>query len=179
METSEIKFIELLDFPFYYAGSDGCIYSKRGLAKQKDSYTNQMRKLKPGIDNSGNGYEFVSLPTKGKYRPRNVHKLVCEAFHGKVPKGVTVSHKDGNKFNNKPSNLVIETYTENHKRKKEHGTHDGGYKNTRALFSKDQVIEIRKLLEEGKLLHKEIAEIYGVRRENISRINNNSRYKNC
>lgn len=57
-----------------------------------------------------NGYTVVNLGRKTHY----VHRLVCEAFIGAIPNGMTVNHKDGNKANNRASNLEVVTYSENH-----------------------------------------------------------------
>lgn len=81
----------------------------------------------------GNGYSVSSLGrirgprkitygnvgTRGylqvciKRQTKNVHVLVAEAFLGKRPEGYHVCHKDGNKHNNKISNLRYGTPKEN------------------------------------------------------------------
>jgi hypothetical protein len=50
-----------------------------------------------------------------KLRDRNVkiHSLIAEEFIGKRPNGYCVNHKDGNKLNNKPSNLEYLTISDN------------------------------------------------------------------
>lgn len=58
-----------------------------------------------------NGYCVVNV---GRSRTQYVHRLVTEAFIGKIPHGMTVNHKDGNKNNNNVENLEIVTYSENH-----------------------------------------------------------------
>jgi hypothetical protein len=56
------------------------------------------------------GYMIVNLKCKSFY----LHRLVCEAFIGIIPKGYTVNHKNGNKEDNCSENLEIMTYSENH-----------------------------------------------------------------
>ena len=60
---------------------------------------------------ANNGYYVVNL---GHNKTQLVHRLVCEAFIGKIPKGMTVNHKDGNKANNRVENLEILSYRDNH-----------------------------------------------------------------
>lgn len=60
-----------------------------------------------------------SMTTKGYYTVSvfgsdiSVHKLVVEAFIGKIPEGMEVNHIDGIKTNNDISNLEICTRSEN------------------------------------------------------------------
>lgn len=49
-----------------------------------------------------------------KQRPRKVHQLVCEAFHGPAPfSGAVVIHLDEDAHNNRPENLKWGTQKEN------------------------------------------------------------------
>ena len=68
--------------------------------------------LKPALD--GRGYPCVGLRKGGKQRWEKVHRLVCAAFHGPAPNGRGyVNHKDGDKANNKASNLEWVSAAEN------------------------------------------------------------------
>jgi len=50
----------------------------------------------------------------GRQRPRKVHQLVCEAFHGPKPfPSAVVIHADENAHNNRPENLRWGTQKEN------------------------------------------------------------------
>jgi hypothetical protein len=59
------------------------------------------------------GYRSVKLRMDGARAKRWVHRLVCEAFHGKPPPGQVVRHLDGNPANNAASNLAWGTQAEN------------------------------------------------------------------
>ena len=59
------------------------------------------------------GYYQVSLSKEGVTTKVYVHKLVAEAFLENQDE--TVNHKDGNKLNNKSSNLEWVSYSENNK----------------------------------------------------------------
>ncbi len=176
MEISDIIFVELKKYPFYFAGSDGNIYSKQGRGKGKASYDKSFKKLSPGKSSSGKGYLQVHIKDVNS---KLVHRLIAEAFIGEIPEDMTVSHKDGNKFNNIPSNLLIESHSNNHNRKYEHGTMDNGFNNSRALFSEEQLLEVRNLLASKIYTHQQIADMFDVSRVFITKINRGHRYKNC
>lgn len=76
--------------------------------------------LKPYILKSG--YHRVSLYLNNNRTHRTVAGIVCEAFIGERPSGLHIDHKDGDKDNNKLSNLEYVTARENqlrlHKRTK-------------------------------------------------------------
>lgn len=55
------------------------------------------------------GYLYVYLYGKAKL----VHRLVYEAFNGKIPDGKEIDHDDGNRLNNKLDNLFARTHKEN------------------------------------------------------------------
>lgn len=69
------------------------------------------RVLKPGKD--GGGYLLVILSKDGKPTAFIVHRLVYEAFYGKIPEGMQVNHIDENKSNNTIDNLNVMTSKEN------------------------------------------------------------------
>lgn len=56
-----------------------------------------------------NGYPSISLWMNNEGRTHCVHWLVAEAFLGPKPEGHQVNHKDGDKTNNKPTNLEYVT----------------------------------------------------------------------
>ncbi len=53
------------------------------------------------------GYLRVALSAANVQRTRKVHRLVAEAFHGPIPLGAYVLHRDGNPANNMASNLYF------------------------------------------------------------------------
>jgi len=152
----------------YLAGDDGFIYSDMKKTRKK---------LSPGKNNA---YLNVSILTeKGRRVSRNVHFLICCAFKGKRGSGkLQAAHIDGNAGNNLPSNLMWKTVSANLADRKIHGTHDGGVANTRSAFSNEEIREVKQLLQKGKMLHREIAEKFGVARGTISKINTGTRHFN-
>lgn len=70
------------------------------------------------------GYLFLSLRTgKSGGKPREVHTLVAEAFHGPRPSGLDTCHINGNKHDNRAENLRYGTRQENVLDSVAHGTH--------------------------------------------------------
>jgi hypothetical protein len=163
---------QIPEFPGYYASRSGFIYSTR---QSKDG---SKKKLKQSACSNGN-YALVSLRKNGKTHSLMVHRLICITFNGNPPKNksnITVSHKDGDSSNNRADNLVWETVKENLARKKDHGTSDGGWRNSRAMFTEDQVRAIRKALDMG-LTAKFISEMLGCNERLIGKIKRYERYK--
>lgn len=57
--------------------------------------------------NSKGGYFSVVLVDKNRRSSTRIHRLVYEAFVGKIPKGYYIHHLDGNKQNNHVDNLKL------------------------------------------------------------------------
>jgi hypothetical protein len=99
--------------------------------------------LAPG--RAGHGYQTVVICKGKNSRSYCVHVLVLMAFSGPRPvKGVS-RHLDGNKDNNRASNLVWGTYKENSADAARHGTTIRGSAFKTAKLSDREVSEIRAL----------------------------------
>jgi hypothetical protein len=68
---------------------------------------------------SPDGYLRVKLNNKNV----SIHSLVAKFILGERPKDYVINHKDGNKLNNKVSNLEYVTIAENIKHSVENGMH--------------------------------------------------------
>lgn len=94
--------IELEDYPDYGATADGRVWSCRSGA---------WRELKTC---NVNGYRKVNVMTvAGEYVTVKVHILVAHAFIGLRPHTMDINHMDGDKANNRVSNLEYVTRSEN------------------------------------------------------------------
>ena len=131
--------------------------------------------LVPGMSASGI-YEHVSvLLVDGRRVSWDIHVLVCLAFHGPRPDGFQASHLNGNSHDNRPENLAWETPRDNTSRKLHHGTHDRGFRNSRACMTPERIAHAWQLRYAGAT-HLQIAHELGVSRTTISRIMNRQRY---
>ena len=92
---------EISGFP-YEVSEQGRIRRSKITSKYSNSVIGKI--IKPW--KTGNsGYLAVTLIKDGKQYAPTVHKLVMEAFIGKRPNKVDIHHIDGDKHNNKLSNL--------------------------------------------------------------------------
>lgn len=172
-----MKFLEIPNYPGYFACEDGEIYSGQPIGTQK-GIQSKLRKLKKNIQTSGKYYIVNIKRYDGKILSNRIHRLICSAFHGNPPSNnSTCSHLDGNWKNNVPTNLCWESYSENLNRKKDHGTDDTGINNSRSKIDLQTLKDIRKLLKQQKLTHKQIGEKFGLSRVFITKIANGHRYK--
>ena len=81
------------------------------------------------------------------------HRLVWRHFHGSVPEGMVVNHKNGNKKDNRPENLELATYSENTAHmlgvlQKGRILNQNGANNAMAKLTDEAVKEIKALSEE-------------------------------
>lgn len=116
------------------------------------------------------GYCLVHLCREGICKTNKVSRLVLTAFVGSPKPEQESNHKDGVKANNRPENLEWVTKSENNLHKcRVLGKSRGELHNKAKLTNKDLPV-IRRLLAEGKLLQREIGELFGVSGATISDI---------
>ena len=167
MGKYEVKFKERKHF-IYYKGKK-TKYQISTLGKIYNTYTGY--EMNPQIANTG--YKMVHLSDyKQKYdKLVSVHRLVAKSFIPNPKNKPFVNHIDGNKRNNCLYNLEWVTASENTK----HAIRTGliqayGENNNNSLYSDDQIEQVCKYLEEGKLLFREISEKTGVSISAISMV---------
>jgi HNH endonuclease/Helix-turn-helix domain of resolvase len=101
----------------------------------------------------GNGYITFHLYIDGKQKHPLAHRIVWAAFHGPIPKGLEINHKNGVKYDNHLANLELVTRSENML----HGFRTLGFSRNRmkgsdhpkAKLSEDDVKEILALRQGG------------------------------
>jgi len=108
----------------------------------------------------------VKNPNFGKHRSEETRKKISESNKGKILSEEIknkISEKQKGKYHSEKTRKKI---SENHSNTK-------GENNPNHKLTEEQVIQIKLLLKDGKLTHKEIADIFGVSRITISCIKNN------
>lgn len=157
----------LPNFPGYAIGWDGSVWSyweKRGRKKSVISLTR--KRLKPSITR---GYYQVALTRNGVVYYRKVHRLVLEEFIGPRPQGTEACHENGNKLDNRVTNLRWGTKSENYQDRFRHGTDNNGERNGRSVLNSLSVLAIRMRLTLGES-QENLANEFGVSQVMISRI---------
>lgn len=157
----------------YEASADGRIFSlARTVRRPRRSgvvYTAQAeRELKQYADRYG--YLHVGLSKDGKVKGYGVHRLICRAFLGPPPaEGMHAAHKDGDKQNNRKTNLKWATVAENNEDRRAHGVHPMGNTLPHAKLTPGKVKDIVARSRQGQS-NIEIARIYGVTDAAISKV---------
>jgi len=118
-----------------------------------------------------NGYIVVALWVDDRAIHRRVHRLVMEAWVGPPPfDKAEVNHIDGNKKNNRLSNLEYVTKLEN----REHAIREGlikrGEEASGRKLTEEKVIEIRELHFDGGISLRDLALMFDVSQEAIVKI---------
>lgn len=111
-------------------------------------------------------YPAIKLCRDGVRKYVALHRLVARAFIGVKPKGLHTCHKDGNKLNNRISNLRYDTVKNNSEDSFSHRTMSIGARHYNTKLSQKDVIEIRA----SKLSSRELAANYGVNSRHINAI---------
>ena len=162
--------IELKNYPGYFAGTDGHIYSKR---------SGSVRQLSERLHK---GYYRVNIrdgsnPVKQYVVP--VHKLILEAYVGTKPDGFVCRHLNGNPYDNRPTNLRWGTPKEIAQDADRHGTAVWLRHGEEAVASKLTEKEIHQIIELYEQGHKQkdIACVFSVSQKHISDIVNKRTWK--
>ena len=136
--------------------------------KNNLSFENKCWEWHGRLTRAGYGHVFYKGSTK------TAHRISYKYFKGEIPKKMNVCHICDNKKCFNPNHLWLGTTQENIQDAYDIGLIIGkrGSKNPMSKLKEYQIIEIRKLIKEGKA-NTEIAKIYGVIHQTISLIKHN------
>lgn len=123
------------------------------------------------------GYLRVTLWHNGAFKNHYVHKLVLEAFVGPRPNGKQVAHNDGDKANNRLSNLRWASPSENQLDREGHGTGKIG----RAKYQQRTGLDLARIIRRVYLMAdvniSTLAEWFDMPRTTIADVVNNKVWK--
>jgi hypothetical protein len=140
-------------------------YEASNLGRIRNAATKHIRKP----SNAGEGYHSIVVSLQKKYVAYYVHHLVARAFLGPIPIGQEVSHKNGDKTDNRSVNLVYETHKDNVGRKALHGTVCKGVKVHGAKLTPLLAASMRLERKNGEKV-KDLAVKYGISQQQASRV---------
>lgn len=153
--------------------------SNLGNIRSKVNYKSSKfgKHLRPALSQSG--YWHITLAKNGTRKNGSVHMLVAITFLGPYPENMQVNHKDGDKSNNRLSNLEYVTRKENIRHSHEvlgNGFNSPpihyGEKHPISKLTRNKVTEIRELYQSGNYTSRQLGSIYGVSKTNILNIIN-------
>lgn len=123
------------DLPDHWADTDGVIWEPTG-----DGGMRPATLCRPK-----GGYPFVNVrKADGKRGPRDVHRLVCAAFHGPAPhKGAHARHLNHDKADSRPKNLAWGSRADNAADSKRAGRYRKGQSHPHAKLSDHDVHALR------------------------------------
>ena len=107
----------------------------------------------------------VTLSKENRVKIRPIHVLVAAAFIGPRPEGLEINHIDGNRYNNRATNLEYITHTANYAHAVAMGLMAKGESNPSAKLTVEQVREIRAMAR--TCTYEEIARIFNVDQSNV------------
>ena len=160
---------------FYQVSNYGRVrsFKTRGISGKKKK-TPAIKKDNPDKD----GYPQFGLSHNGKYYSHKAHRLVAKAFIPNPENKSQVNHIDGDKTNNRSSNLEWATRSENMSHSYDNGFHVGqkGELRYNSKLTKESVLEIRNAYNLGCFTHQEIADAYSISRQLATGVINNKRW---
>lgn len=162
---------------FYEVSSHGRVRSlsrtRQARRRNGTEFTMRMAGRELVLCLNKDGYLQGNFCVDGARKNFEVHRLVCEAFHGPAPEGHEAAHNDGVRTNCHKSNLRWATPAENAADRDRHGNTRRGEAHHRAKLTVMDVRSIRLSQRSGPSLAREL----GVDRSVITSIRSRKIWK--
>ena len=155
------EFRDLKGFENYQISNLGRIYSKK-------------RRTCLKVKRLGNsGYYQVRLSKDGSYVYKNLHRLIAETFIPNPNNLRTVNHINGNKLDNRISNLEwADDSTQQH-----HAYLTGLKDSTQHVLSEQEILEVYKKYFENNQSIYSLAKEYNTRKQQIAKLVKGQRHQ--
>lgn len=159
-----VRFAPIPGHDGYAASDDGFIWSL--WAERRSRHGEVWHRLAIRLDEKG--YQRVSFGPRGKRSSVRVHSLVLKAFRGEPEPGQEACHANGDRADNRLSNLRWDTHQANIADSIAAGTfvYRRGELNGRAKLSPDDVAAIHRLRRAGQS-QSSVAKRFGVTKTTI------------
>ncbi len=163
MGATREKWLPIHGWPAYEVSDHGRVrsFNKTGTTSYPECRAAKARILRLSLCRTAK-YPRVTLSAGGFREKIRVHKLVTDAFLGARPDHLEVRHIDGDRNNNRLSNLEYGTHKKNGEDMVRHG-------HTRRTLSVYDCKQIRKQYAAG-WLQQELADEFAVGQTTISRV---------
>lgn len=156
-------------------GYNDYMVSNKGRVKRVVSAFNSKPRMLKTTTNA-HGYSVINLRRDCKTKTHYVHRLVCQHFIGDSPDGKNdAAHWDGDKSNNRVTNLRWASRQENNMDKHRQGKMPKGASHHNCILSDQEVIDIRNMWSTGDITQIELGRAYGVSSAYISEIVNHKK----
>lgn len=167
---------QINEYPNYSVTADGRVISTGRIAgRSGKGFSSIQQELT--IMHNKSGYCMVNLFKDRKSKTRYVHRLVAEAYLENPDNLPQVNHIDGNKDNNKVSNLEWCTSSHNNKHALDTGLREGqkGETNSQAKITEREVYDIIDMMMQG-FSNVEIASRFSIHDRYVSLIRGKKRW---
>lgn len=173
-----VLFRPIEGFPNYCVTTEGIIWSQLLGGKRNSRKTGSWHKL--ALRETNSGYIRCELYKFDRIRPYyfRVHTLVLNSFMSERLNGTECRHINGNRHDNRITNIKWSTHEENMNDRSSHGKSPFGSKHALSKLIESDIYKIIELYDNGRgLTQQQIGDKFGVHRMTVGKILNGKRWK--